>query len=58
MELYQMAIIKFLGNSLISRIEKKKYSSCEELVRWLRPESERGEGDWIDACGLIAPKTK
>lgn len=58
MELYQMAIIKFLGNSLISRIEKKKYSSCEELVRWLRPESERGEGDWIDACGLIAPKNE
>lgn len=44
--LYRMAIEKFLGNSLISRLEK---------TRQLRPEENTGEGDWLDLSGLIAP---
>ena len=44
--LYRIAIHKFLGNSLISRLEK---------TRQLRPESHIGEGDWLDLSGLIAP---
>ncbi len=51
-----MAIVKFLGNSLISRMLNGSYSSMEELLKGLKPESDKGEGDWIDACGLIAPK--
>ena len=46
--LYRMAIEKFLGNSLISRLEK---------TRELKPESNIGEGDWLDLSGLIAPHT-
>ncbi|MBQ6190378.1 MAG: DUF4954 family protein [Bacteroidaceae bacterium] len=46
--LYRMAIEKFLGNSLISRLEK---------TRKLKPESNIGEGDWLDLSGLIAPHT-
>ncbi len=57
-ELYDMAIVKFLGNSLISRIQKGSCSSMEELLKWLKPETDKGEGDWIDACGLIAPKNE
>ncbi len=57
-ELYDMAITKFLGNSLISRIQKGKCTTEKELIQWLQPESERGSGDWIDACGLIAPKNE
>ena len=45
-QLYRMAIEKFLGNSLISRLEK---------TRQLRPESDTGEGDWLDLAGLITP---
>ena len=47
-KLYRMAITKFLGNSLISRLEK---------TRQLRPETSVGEGDWLDLSGLIAPHT-
>ena len=47
--LYRIAIKKFLGNSLISRLEK---------TRNLRPESTIGEGDWVDLSGLIAPHTE
>lgn len=48
LELYTLAINKFLGNSLISRLEKTSQ---------LKPESEIGEGAWVDLAGLIAPKT-
>lgn len=46
--LYTLAINKFLGNSLISRLEKSEQ---------LKPESPVGEGVWVDLSGLIAPKT-
>ncbi len=54
--LYRMAINKFLGNSLISRLEKVN----GDLAR-LKPEAKAdaqclyGEGDWVDLSGLIAP---
>lgn len=54
--LYRMAINKFLGNSLISRLEKVD----GDLAR-LKPEAKAdaqclyGEGDWVDLSGLIAP---
>jgi hypothetical protein len=57
-ELYDMAIVKFTGNSLISRIEKSEASDFKGLKQWLKPVSDRGTGDWIDACGLIAPKSE
>ena len=49
--LYTMAINKFLGNSVISRLEK-----VEGRLDLFRPTSEDGTGDWVDLCGLIAPK--
>jgi hypothetical protein len=49
--LYTMAINKFLGNSVISRLEK-----VEGKLEHFRPASEDGTGDWVDLCGLIAPK--
>ncbi len=49
--LYTMAINKFLGNSVISRLEK-----VEGKLELFRPTSEDGTGDWVDLCGLIAPK--
>ncbi len=54
--LYRMAINKFLGNSLISRLEK-----VEGDLNRLKPEPKvdaqclYGEGDWVDLSGLIAP---
>ena len=53
---YGMAIDKFLGNSLITRIMNSEFSDVEGLRKAFVPKSEYGEGDWVDLSGLIAPK--
>ena len=55
-ELYTIGIQKFLGNSLISRLEKSEWHTMDELRAALRPDSQSGAGDWVDMSGLIAPK--
>ena len=55
-ELYEMAITKFLGNSLISRIMKSEFSTIEQLREALIPGSDFGDGNWVDISGMIAPK--
>ncbi|MCQ2310510.1 MAG: DUF4954 family protein [Paludibacteraceae bacterium] len=56
-ELYRIGISKFLGNSLISRIEKSTFHNLAELRRALLPDTPIGSGEWIDLAGLIAPKS-
>ncbi len=58
LSLYRTGIAKFLGNSLISRIEKSSFTNLDELRQALRPDSEIGKGEWIDLAGLIAPRTE
>jgi len=53
LDFYRMAIDKFLGNSLISRLEKYDGDYLEHL----KPEVSAGLGDWVDLAGLIAPHT-
>lgn len=53
--LYQMGIDKFIGNSVIKRLEGMKYSSDDEIRSRLKPDSDKGAGDWIDMAGLITP---
>lgn len=55
-QLYTIGIIKFLGNSLISRIEKGACSTAEELQKTLSVSQPAGKGNWIDMAGLIAPQ--
>lgn len=55
---YESAITKFLGNSLISRIENASIKSDEELRGVLAPDSSIGSGRWVDAAGLIAPASE
>ena len=57
-ELYTIGIQKFLGNSLISRLEKSEWHTMAEIRAALRPDSERGLGTWVDLAGLIAPKAE
>ncbi|MCQ2347203.1 MAG: DUF4954 family protein [Paludibacteraceae bacterium] len=58
-KLYTIGISKFLGNSLISRIEKAgDMHSLAEVRRALTPDSEVGKGEWIDLAGLIAPRSE
>ena len=54
--LYTMGIQKFLGNSLISRMEKKKVKNADELFVKLESCHRFGKGEWVDLAGLFAPK--
>jgi len=56
--LYEMAIFKFLGNSVISRLEKCNIQTLEELSACLSTKHGIGHGEWSDLAGLIAPKTE
>ena len=53
---YGMALDKFLGNSLITRIMGSDAADIEGLREAFAPKSSYGEGDWVDLAGLIAPK--
>jgi len=55
-ELYQTGINKFLGNSLIKRLEGINFKSVSELKKRLAPDQSMGKGEWVDIAGLIAPK--
>jgi carbonic anhydrase/acetyltransferase-like protein (isoleucine patch superfamily) len=55
-ELYQTGINKFLGNSLIKRLEKCEFRTNKELQHRLAPDQLHGKGEWVDLAGLIAPK--
>jgi hypothetical protein len=57
-ELYQIGINKFLGNSLIKRLEKTEFRKNEELRKRLTPDRKEGKGEWVDLAGLIAPKSE
>ena len=62
MDLYRIAIDKFMGNSLISRLQEEDGSfsklSESQLQARLRPSTPIGSGEWVDISGLIAPKTE
>ena len=53
---YQMAINKFLGNSILKRLEITPFQSIEEIRERLCPDTSIGLGDWVDLSGMIAPK--
>ncbi len=55
-ELYQIGINKFLGNSIINRLDKNEINTTNELRNRLDPGYQMGKGEWVDLAGLIAPK--
>lgn len=55
---YEMAINKFLGNSLIKRLEDTDCSDDAAIRARLIPDVPAGTGQWVDLSGLIAPKTE
>lgn len=55
---YETAIHKFLGNSVIKRLEGICFKNNEEIRCRLQPDTVIGEGEWVDISGLIAPKTE
>ncbi len=54
--LYQTGINKFLGNSLIKRLENTRFKSNNDLQKKLTPDKSSGNGEWVDLAGLIAPQ--
>ena len=53
---YQTGINKFLGNSLIKRLENTNFSTNAELQDRLLPDHPAGKGEWVDLAGMITPK--
>lgn len=54
-KMYNIVINKFLGNSIISRVEDKNIKTIDELRKILKPTSSIGKGKWIDVSGLLCP---
>lgn len=55
---YETAIRKFLGNSLIKRLEGIEFKTNDEIRARLYPDTPVGRGGWVDISGLIAPKSE
>ncbi len=55
---YQTGIIKFLGNSFITRIQDADVGSDAALRRALRRDNPSGAGHWLDISGLICPASE
>ncbi|MGM0464256.1 MAG: DUF4954 family protein [Bacteroidota bacterium] len=53
--LYELAIYKFLGNSLITRLQQHKFSDMPTLRKSLEKDTPVGSGRWTDLSGLICP---
>lgn len=55
---YNIAITKFLGNSIISRLKDCPCRNNEEIREALNPKMTDGLFQWRDLAGLLAPSTK
>ena len=58
LKLYEIIIHKFLGNSIIKRLESIKFKTNDEIRERLDPGTRPGLGEWVDLSGLIAPKSE
>jgi hypothetical protein len=54
--LYEIGIDKFLGNCLIKRLENKQFKNVNDLRDALSPETDTGQGKWVDLAGMLAPQ--
>ena len=57
-KLYEKAIRRYLGNTLIKRMLSRPFASPTELRELLRPRSDRGLGTWVDLAGFLVPKSE
>lgn len=55
--LYNLAIKKFLGNSLLTRLKDCPCKDENQIRSYLAPDTHVGLGDWRDLAGLIAPQS-
>ena len=57
-EYYNLALDKFMGNSIVHRLREIRFTSQEQITEALRPTTAYGVGDWIDIAGMFAPKAE
>lgn len=55
---YNAGVTKFLGNSLLKRLEGVEWKSIEQIRERLHTSQEIGEGTWSDIAGLLCPKSE
>ena len=55
-KLYEKAIRRYLGNTLIKRIKHSQATSLTELREQLMRHSDKGTGEWADLSGFLVPK--
>ena len=58
LEMYALALDKFLGNSLVSRLQKASAKGIGSIREALAPSTPKGSGKWVDLAGLLAPKSE
>lgn len=58
LKLYDMAINKFLGNSIISRLSNCSCNSNDEIRACLKPGTEIGLKEWSDIGGVLVPRSE
>ncbi len=56
LDYYDIAIRKFMGNSIIKRLEGIDFRSVGQVRERLVPTEPDGRGEWIDLAGLFIPK--
>ncbi|MFP4547277.1 MAG: DUF4954 family protein [Fidelibacterota bacterium] len=55
LKFYETGLVKFLGNTLVKRLQERDFQSEEELAEILQPKISAGHGDWVDLGGMFAP---
>ena len=53
---YEIGIKVYLGNELTKQLEKSKATAFDKLKQELIPNSNKGEGQWVDVAGMFATK--
>ncbi len=56
LDIYRLAIERYLGNVVVSRLRKNKITNRRELSSRFRLKEPRGAGSWMDLAGLYLPK--
>ena len=56
--LYELAIQKYVGDVLFSYMDKKSISSWNQITSLFDIDCHQGEGAWVDISGLLTPKSQ
>lgn len=56
--LYELAIVKYLGDVLLNYFGKRGITFWKEIVAAFGQDTHKGSGTWVDLAGLLAPKSQ